>query len=126
MSDTVILIFVRNIMNSLSNQRQLIVKQFGFSPVHTTLIGCVDGVVESKRFPPYTIRSLTGSPVISIIVGVSLASVPVLGRAYSGVLIYAVAITGAILVNTLPSHNKIGLLISYWVSSAQPSSREWQ
>jgi hypothetical protein len=35
-------------MNSLSNQRQLIVKQFGFTPVHTTLIGCVDGVVESE------------------------------------------------------------------------------
>ncbi len=31
----------------LSNQRQLIVSQFGFSFIQTTLIGCVDGVVES-------------------------------------------------------------------------------
>jgi hypothetical protein len=38
-------------MNSLSNQRQLIVKQFGFTPLQTTLLGCVDGVVESRRSP---------------------------------------------------------------------------
>ncbi len=31
----------------LTNQRQLIVSQFGFSAIQTTLIGCVDGVVES-------------------------------------------------------------------------------
>ncbi|KAF5315827.1 hypothetical protein D9611_004986 [Ephemerocybe angulata] len=36
-----------NVPNSLINQRQIIVNQFGFAPIHTTLIGCVDGVVES-------------------------------------------------------------------------------
>lgn len=42
---------ISNIMNSLSNQRQLIVKNFGFTPIQTTLIGCVDGAVESaSRF----------------------------------------------------------------------------
>lgn len=42
---------------------------------------------------------------------------PQLGIAYSGVLLYIPAILGAVLVNTLPSHNKVGLLFSYWVSS---------
>ena len=32
----------------LSNQRQLIVKGFGFNSLQTTLLGCVDGVVESE------------------------------------------------------------------------------
>jgi ACS family allantoate permease-like MFS transporter len=40
-----------------------------------------------------------------------------LGRAYSGIIIYTVALIGCILVITLPSHNKIGLLFSYWTSS---------
>ena len=31
----------------LSNQRQIIVAGFGFNDLQTTLIGCVDGVVES-------------------------------------------------------------------------------
>ena len=31
----------------MANQRQIIVKQFGFTPLQTTLLGCVDGVVES-------------------------------------------------------------------------------
>lgn len=37
-----------NIMNSLSNQRQLIIKGFGFTPIQTTLIGSVDGAMESE------------------------------------------------------------------------------
>ena len=38
--------------SQLVNQRQIIVNQFGFSPLITTLLGCVDGVVESASFPP--------------------------------------------------------------------------
>ncbi|EGN95575.1 hypothetical protein SERLA73DRAFT_186666 [Serpula lacrymans var. lacrymans S7.3] len=91
---------VSNVVNSLTNQRQLIVAQFGFSDIQTTLLGCVDGVVE----------------IIAIYVGVTLASQWFIGRAYAGVLMYIPAILGAILVNTLPSGNKIGLLFSYWVS----------
>lgn len=33
----------------LTNQRQLIVAQFGFTEIQTTLLGCVDGVVESQQ-----------------------------------------------------------------------------
>ncbi|KAJ6626492.1 hypothetical protein B0H10DRAFT_1998604, partial [Mycena sp. CBHHK59/15] len=35
-----------NVPNSLTNQRQIIVSSFGFSTLQTTLLGCVDGVVE--------------------------------------------------------------------------------
>ncbi|KAJ7510161.1 major facilitator superfamily domain-containing protein [Mycena galericulata] len=81
-------------------QRQLIVKQFGFTPIQTTLLGCVDGVVE----------------ILTIWGGVSLAGFKPIGRAYAGVIMFIPAILGSILVNTLPSHNKIGLLFSYWLT----------
>ncbi|KAF9227795.1 MFS general substrate transporter [Gyrodon lividus] len=89
-----------NIVNSLTNQRQLIVAQFGFSDIQTTLLGCVDGVVE----------------ILTIFIGVTLASQNSIGRSYAGVLMYIPAILGAILVSVLPSSNKIGLLFSYWIS----------
>ncbi|CCM06677.1 uncharacterized protein FIBRA_08962 [Fibroporia radiculosa] len=38
------------------------------------------------------------------------------GRAYSAALAYAVAIFGSILVNVLPSSDRVGLLFSYWIS----------
>jgi len=89
-----------NIVNSLTNQRQLIVAQFGFNDIQTTLLGCVDGVVE----------------ILTIFLGVTLASQPYIGRAYAGVLMYVPAILGAILVSTLPFSDKVGLLFSYWIS----------
>jgi ACS family allantoate permease-like MFS transporter len=60
----------------------------------------VDGVVE----------------IMTILLGVTLASQPYIGRAYAGVLMYVPAILGAILVSTLPYSNKVGLLFSYWIS----------
>ncbi len=42
-------------------------------------------------------------------------------RAYSGFLAYCVAILGSILVNTLPSENRVGLLFSYWIASESES-----
>ena len=38
------------------------------------------------------------------------------GRAYSGFLAYCVAILGAILVEVLPSDDRVGLLFSYWIA----------
>jgi len=88
-----------NIVNSLTNQRQLIVNQLGFTPIQTTLLGCVDGAVE----------------ILSIWLGVYLASRREIGRGYAAVLMYVPGILGAILVNTLAFHNKVGLLFSYWL-----------
>lgn len=89
---------IANIVNSLTNQRQLIVNQFGFSIRRTTLLGMVDGAVE----------------IVTIWFGISI--VPFVGRGYAGVIAFIPATVGAILVNALPSHNKVGLLLSYWVS----------
>ncbi|KAH6918291.1 membrane transporter [Coprinopsis sp. MPI-PUGE-AT-0042] len=86
--------------NSLANQRQIIVSQFGFVPWKTTLLGCVDGLVE----------------IIFIWVGVTLASVPAIGRGWTCVITAVPALLGSILVNTLPSENRVGLLFSYWLS----------
>ncbi|KAF9469334.1 major facilitator superfamily domain-containing protein [Collybia nuda] len=89
---------VSNIVNSLINQRQLIVKQFGFTVGQTTLLGTVDGAVE----------------IVTIWSGITLASY--VGRGYAGAIVFIPAILGALLVNCLPTENKVGLLFSYWVS----------
>ncbi|KAJ3755153.1 MFS general substrate transporter [Lentinula raphanica] len=91
---------IANIPNSLTTQRQIIVSQFGFTPIETTLLGCVDGVME----------------ILSIWLGVSLAGVKGIGRAYAGVILYIPGLLGALLVNVLPSHLKVGLLFAYWLS----------
>ncbi|KAG5653695.1 hypothetical protein H0H81_011275 [Sphagnurus paluster] len=87
-----------NIFNAVTNQRQLIVKQFGFPVGQTTLLGTVDGAVQ----------------ILTILAIVSL--VPYIGHAYAVVVSYIPALVGCILLNTLPSHNKVGLLFSYWIS----------
>ncbi|KJA27018.1 hypothetical protein HYPSUDRAFT_35538 [Hypholoma sublateritium FD-334 SS-4] len=91
---------IGNVVNSLTNQRQLIVSQFGFTPIQTTLLGCVDGVVE----------------ILTIWLGVTLAAQRVIGRGYAAAIMFGPALLGALLVNKLPSHDKVGLLFSYWVS----------
>ncbi|KAH9930639.1 MFS general substrate transporter [Fomitopsis serialis] len=91
---------ISNVTNSLSNQRQIIVAEFGFSAIDTTLLGCVDGLFE----------------IIWIFVGTMGASYWPHGRAYMCALHYLVAILGAILVTTLPWSDKVGLLFSYWIA----------
>ena len=55
--------------------------------------------------------------VITIWIGVTLASQRAIGRGYAAFLMFIPALVGAVLVNTLSSQNKIGLLVSYWISS---------
>lgn len=89
-----------NVFNSITNQRLIVVSMFGFTPIQTTLIGCVDGVLE----------------IAYIYFAVTIASHRKLGRGYTGAMMFLPAILGAILLNTLPQHNKIGLLFSYWLT----------
>jgi MFS transporter, ACS family, allantoate permease len=100
------------------------VSQFGFSVRRTTLLGMVDGAVESVHSFGFMFVFATlnlcrfislALKVVTIWFGVSI--VPFVGRAYAGVIAFIPATVGAILVNALPSHNKVGLLCSYWVSS---------
>jgi len=53
--------------------------------------------------------------VVTIWLGVTLAARKDIGRGYAAILMYIPALLGALLVNLLPSHNKVGLLLSYWV-----------
>ncbi|KAJ6615084.1 MFS general substrate transporter [Mycena sp. CBHHK59/15] len=88
-----------NVPNSLSNQRQIIVASFGFTNLQTTLLSCVDGVVE----------------IVTIWTGVKIAA-RTGQRAYVAFVWKIPNIVGAVLVNTLPWSNKIGLLFSLWVT----------
>ncbi|KAJ7169296.1 major facilitator superfamily domain-containing protein [Mycena crocata] len=88
-----------NVPNSLSNQKSIIVSSFGFSRLQTTLLTCVDGIVE----------------MVTIYVGVNVAA-RTNQRAYTAFCWKIPNIIGAILVNTLPWSNKIGLLFSFWIT----------
>ncbi|KAJ7061092.1 major facilitator superfamily domain-containing protein [Mycena amicta] len=88
-----------NIANSLTNQRQIIVSSFGFTVLQTTLLGCVDGVIEIFTiFTGVHISARTGS------------------RAWVAFAYFIPNVLGTILVNTLPWSNKVGLLFSVWVA----------
>ncbi|KAF8684239.1 MFS general substrate transporter [Rhizoctonia solani] len=88
------------IPNSLTNQRSIIINSFGFSTLQTTLLACVDGVVE----------------IITIYTGVLLASKWKDGRGYVAALYFVPNILGSVLMNTLPWSNQIGLLFSLWIT----------
>ena len=55
--------------------------------------------------------------VLFILIAVYLGSYRKIGRGYAGAMMFIPAILGAILLNALPQHNKIGLLFSYWLTS---------
>ncbi|KAK2466721.1 hypothetical protein APHAL10511_000979 [Amanita phalloides] len=88
------------IFNSLVNQRQIIVNEFGFNLIQTTLLGCADGLID----------------VLVILAGITLVTFPFIGRAYAVVIMYIPATIGSILVQTLPFKNRVGLLFSYWIN----------
>lgn len=89
-----------NIPNSLTNQRSIIKNSFGFTTLQTTLLGCVDGVIE----------------IVTIWTGVTLASKWENARGYIGAIYFVPNILGSILINTLPWANQIGLLFSLWIT----------
>ncbi|KAK6983842.1 major facilitator superfamily domain-containing protein [Favolaschia claudopus] len=95
-----------NVTNSLVNQRQLIVASFGFTPLQTTLLGCVDGVVE----------------IVAIASGVSIAARIPNSRAYVGCIYITPAVLAVFLINLLPWSNKIGLLFSIWLTGINAPS----
>ncbi|KAK7467393.1 hypothetical protein VKT23_004449 [Stygiomarasmius scandens] len=90
---------VANIINSLTNQRQLIVSQFGFTPIQTTLLGCVDGIAQ----------------ILAVWSAVTISATSV-GRAGAAVIAFFPGLLGALLVILLPSNLKVGLLFGYWLA----------
>jgi len=89
-----------NVPNSLTNQRQIIVASFGFTPLQTTLLGCVDGVIE----------------IVTIWTGVTLAAKIPNSRAYVGFVYFIPNVLGVFLINFLPWSNKVGLLFAQWTT----------
>ncbi|ESK83753.1 membrane transporter [Moniliophthora roreri MCA 2997] len=89
-----------NVPNSLTNQRQIIVSSFGFTNLQTTLLTCVDGVIE----------------IVTIWTGVTLCARIPNSRAYIGAIYLVPNILGTILINLLPWENKVGLLFSQWLT----------
>lgn len=91
---------LNNVPNSLTNQRQIIVASFGFTTLQTTLLGCVDGVVE----------------IVTIWTGVTIVSQIPNSRAYVAALYTVPNLLGVFLINFLPWHNKVGLLFGQWLT----------
>jgi len=98
-----------NVPNSLTNQRQLIVQSFGFSTLQTTLLGCVDGVVE----------------IFTILTGVWIAARIPNSRAYVSIIYMIPNVLGVFLVNFLPWENKVGLLFSVWLTGVGTTAYEF-
>jgi hypothetical protein len=89
-----------NVPNSLTNQRQIIVSSFGFTPLQTTLLACVDGVIE----------------IVTIWTGVNIAARIPNSRAYVGFIYFIPNLVGVFLINFLPWSNKVGLLFAIWTT----------
>ena len=89
-----------NVPNSLTNQRQIIESSFGFTNLQTTLLGCVDGVVE----------------IVTIWTGVTLAARIPDARAYVGFIYFIPNVMGVFLINFLPWSDKVGLLFAQWTT----------
>ncbi|THV06934.1 MFS general substrate transporter [Dendrothele bispora CBS 962.96] len=89
-----------NVPNSLTNQRTIIVSSFGFTNLQTTLLACVDGVVE----------------IVTIWTGVTIAARIPNSRAYVSFIYFIPNILGVFLINFLPWENKVGLLFAQWLT----------
>ncbi|KAJ7851189.1 MFS general substrate transporter [Mycena leptocephala] len=86
-------------LNNVPNRRrQIIVSSFGFTTLQTTLLGCVDGVIE----------------IVTIWTGVTI-SARLNSRAWVAFFYFIPNVLGTILVNVLPWSDKVGLLFSVWV-----------
>ncbi|ELU37196.1 membrane transporter [Rhizoctonia solani AG-1 IA] len=91
-----------NIPTSIGIQRSLIVESLGFTRLQTTLLGTLDGIIESMFITIYT--------------GVKLVEYFGCSRAYVGSAYMLSDVLSAILVTTLPWSNKVGLLISIYLT----------
>ncbi|KAI0287115.1 MFS general substrate transporter [Russula brevipes] len=87
------------IPNSLTNQLQIIVLSFGFNAVHTVLLVSVIGIVG----------------IVAILAGVTIVSYIPNSRAWVGIAFIIPNLIGVFLVNLLPWHEKIGLLLAVWM-----------
>ena len=95
-----------NIPSSIVNQLQIIVVSFGFNPLQTTLLSCGSG----------------GILIMAILSGVAIASRIPNSTAWVAIASFVPNILGALLINLLPWHNKVGLLLSLWLTGTHDGS----
>ena len=77
----------------------IIVASSGFTRLQTTLLGCVDGVIE----------------IMSIWTGVNFAAKLPNSRAYVSFTYFIIpTLLSGFLINFLPWSNKVGLLLAIW------------
>ncbi|RDL32483.1 putative transporter [Venustampulla echinocandica] len=97
--------FFGNLPNSVSVFGTLIVSNFGFSPVTTTLLGMPNGGFE-----------------IVVMVAITYLCIRIGNiRTWGIVVSNIIALLGGILLKQLPFHNKEGLLIGYYLLFAWPT-----
>ncbi|KAI0284710.1 MFS general substrate transporter [Russula aff. rugulosa BPL654] len=92
-----------SIPNSLINQLQIITVSFGFNPIQTTLLSCVNGVVI----------------FVAILTCVTIASRAPNSIAWVGMAFYVLDILGVFMVNFLPWRDKVGLLFGVWIAGTE-------
>lgn len=97
--------FFGNLPNSVSTFGSLIISNFGFTSLQTTLLGMPNGAFEII--------------VMLLVTGACIKWNNI--RVYCVVLSNAVALIGGILVFTLPFANKGGLLVGYYLLFAWPT-----
>ncbi|KAF8259251.1 MFS general substrate transporter [Lactarius quietus] len=96
-----IFIALASVQNSISNQFQIITSSFGFTPIKTTLLSCVNGVII----------------IIAIYSGVTIASRIPNSRAWVAIIYYIPNIFSVFLINFLPWHDRVLLMFSVWLSA---------
>ncbi|KIJ29236.1 hypothetical protein M422DRAFT_129392, partial [Sphaerobolus stellatus SS14] len=88
------------ILKLLTNQRTIIIQSFGFTTMQTLLLNCVPGVIS----------------ILSIWSAITLAARYKNLMAYTAILYFVPHDIASILMLTLPWSNKIGLLMSLYVT----------
>lgn len=88
-----------NVPNSLTNQRTLIISSFGFTYLDTTLLSCIDGLIE----------------IVTIWTGVTLATRIPNSRAYVSVIYFLPAFVGVFMIEFLPWREHVAMLFGIWL-----------
>lgn len=89
-----------NVPNSLTNQQSIIIASYGFTDLQTTLLGCINGIVE----------------IVTIYTGVNIAARFPNSRAYVGFIYFIPNVVGVVVINTLPWSDKVGLLVGQFMT----------
>jgi len=92
---------VSDLQNGLGTQYSIIIKSFGFTTLQTTLLNIPSGCAQ----------------IIGVTTGMYMLRRFPNSRAYLAMFWFGPSVIGAVLLMTLPEHNRVGLLISFYFIS---------